>query len=130
MAGRSVARRRIEELAGVLLGIVDQLSHGMKRCLGRYGQWQLAARNDRDRLKVAVRRHFRREIEPERERASGPIVDHDLLMEFIRQRGGQHACQRIHRSAGGLRRDWIGLILSGRAGGNAERRQHERNKKY
>jgi len=82
---------------------------------------------------IADRRRFGREIESERERASRPIVDHDLLMEFIRQRGGQHACQRIRRTAGGLRHDHadrMAGILSGRASDKAESRQHERNKKY
>jgi hypothetical protein len=40
--------------------------------------------------RVPIRRRFRGEIEPERERATGPIVDYNLLMQLVGQSGGKH----------------------------------------
>ena len=111
-----------KSLPGFCFGVGDQLRHGMERAHRRHREQKLAARHKRDRLEVAlnvigqrhdqipgdseradrthaqrvpIRRRFRGEIEPERERATGPIVDDDLLMQLVGQGGGKHARDRI-----------------------------------
>jgi hypothetical protein len=51
------------------------------------------------------------EIEAERERATGPIVDYDLLMQLIGQCRPEHPRDRISRAAGGLRHDHADRVV-------------------
>jgi hypothetical protein len=60
---------------------------------------------------IAIGRRFGREIEPERERAAGAVIDHDLLMKFVGQGGGEDAGERIGRAAGGLRHDHADRVV-------------------
>ena len=133
MAGRAVARRGVRELAGILLRVVDQLLDRLERRVGDDGEQQVAARHQRDRLEVALdvvgqlRHHVARdreradrphadacsrparafavEIEPDGERAAGPVVDDDLLAELLAELRAENARHRVGGAAGGLRHD-------------------------
>ena len=132
MAGRAVARRRVQELARILLRVVDHLRHRFERQRRRDREQEVSARRQRDRLKVALdvvgqlrhhvagdrertdRPHAERiavglglggEVETDGQRAAGAVVDHDLLADLLGQLGTQDARDGVGRAAGGLRND-------------------------
>ncbi len=125
MRARAWAKRRISELSGPRLGVVDEIAHRLVRRVRRHHQHVLRGRDQHDRLKVAHRIEalVRRDgdVDGERLRAevqrvairrrlgggrgaeiaagAGAVLDHDGLAPFIRQLAGQDAPERVDRSA-------------------------------
>ena len=132
MTGRAVARGRVRQLAGIVLCVGDQLRDRLERRIGRGRQQHVSARDQRDRLEVALdvvgqlRHHvardgeradrphadgvtvgigFRREIEPDGQRPARAIVDDDLLAELLGKLRAEDARDRVGRAARRLRHD-------------------------
>ena len=73
--------------------------------------------------RIAVRRRLRGEVEPDRERTAGAIVDDDLLANLLAERCAENSCHRVGGAAGGLRHDQmdrpVGKLCVRRAGKRA-----------
>ena len=117
---------RVVQFAGPLLGVVDQLLHGLGRKIRRHHQHVLRGADQHHRLEVAhriealVRRDgdvHRQRLRAEMQRVAvgrrlrglrradiaagaGAVLDHDLLAPHLAELRGDDARQRIERAAG------------------------------
>ena len=106
----------------VALDVVGQLRHHVARDRER------ADRSHAER--VAVGLGFRRQIEPDGERAAGTVVDHDLLAELLAELRAEQARDRVGGAAGRLRDDQPDRLVGKLGGGwRRERASNRRTPK-
>jgi hypothetical protein len=106
----------------VALDVVRQLRHHVSRDRER------ADRSHTDRVSVGL--GLGSQVEADGECPARPIIDHDLLSQFLSELGAKNARDRVGRAAGSLRDDQPDgpiRVLRSRAGRNraGEERQSE-----
>jgi hypothetical protein len=153
VTGRAVAGGRIQQLARIRLGVVDDFPHRLERQCGGNSKKQVPARHQGDRLEVALdvvgqlRHHVAGDrkradrshadgvavglglggqIETDGQSAAGTVVDNDRLPDLLGELSAEDARHRIGRAAGGLRHhqpDRLVRVLRRRAGRERARQQ-------
>jgi len=155
MLWRAWPGRSIRELAGFLLGELDEVGHRFHRQvrIDQHQERRIRRQHDRREIlrrivgqalverdvdrecragaehdRVAVGRRLGDRVRPDHRAGAGPVLDHDRLAETLRQPRRQRARQHIEPAAGGVgnhQRDRPAGIVLGSGVDGRQRRDYE-----